>query len=91
MLASSEAKKLASVHAEAEKYALNIHCLALVLCRILKDFLPLEASPQVRKDAFLNLKCVKESSHFGIIKIINAVITDFHINSRSLMVMFLKG
>ncbi|XP_071513328.1 rotatin-like isoform X2 [Panulirus ornatus] len=47
MLANFEAKKLASLHAEAEKYVQNIHCLALVLCKVLKDFLPVEVSPQV--------------------------------------------
>ncbi|XP_042205049.1 rotatin-like isoform X3 [Homarus americanus] len=47
IMASYEAKNLTAIQTEAEKQILNIHCLSLVLCRILVDFIPLEASSQV--------------------------------------------
>ncbi|XP_069941170.1 rotatin-like isoform X2 [Cherax quadricarinatus] len=47
IVAGFEAKRSASTNTEAERQVMNINCLALILYRILTDFIPLEASSQV--------------------------------------------
>lgn len=53
ILASSTARQLAETQTEAQRQVINTHCFSLLLHRILRHFVPLDAAPLVGIRSYL--------------------------------------